>query len=83
MKNIKFKTLKEISKGEKYYMLFKISVESCCKYCVAIKDNDFCIHGISDDFNQSKEVFRILSNNEVSAIHLGDIISDIQNEIFT
>lgn len=82
MKNLKFETLRETVKGEKYYVLFKVSLENSSGYCIAVKDNDFAVGGIGNDTYKATEIYDMLSCGEVSAIHTDDVIKDLKSEIF-
>lgn len=82
MKNVKFETLKETVKGEKYYMLFKISLENRAGYCIAVQDDELAVEGIGNDALGANKIYDTLSCGEVSAIHTGDVIKDLKNEIF-
>ena len=61
MKNVKFETLSESVKGEKYYILFKISIENKSGYCIAVQDDELSVEGVGNDFSRSKEIFNLIS----------------------
>ena len=82
MKNVKFETLKETMKGEKYYILFKISIESKSGYCIAVSDEELSVQGLENNFDRAREMYEMISCGEVSAIHINDVVKDMQNEIF-
>lgn len=82
MKNVKFTKLKEAMKGEKCYVLFKVSLENKSGYCIAVRDDEFCVQGLGNDADKASEIFDLLLCGEVSAIHINDVIRDMQNEIF-
>lgn len=81
MKNVKFEMLKEAVRGEKYYMLFKASVENKEVYCIAVQDDDFFIQSVGYELDKAIEIFKLLSDSAVSAIHVNDVISDLQNDL--
>lgn len=81
MKNIKFETLKESVRGEKYYMLFKASNETKEVYCIAVQDDDFYIQSVGNDLSQANEIYNLIVDSVVSAIHVNDVISDYQNDM--
>ena len=82
MKNVKFEKLKETVKGEKYYLLFKMSSENKLAYCIAIEDEGLSVQGLGNDFNKAMEMYEIISCGEVSEEHLNDAVRDMQIEIF-
>lgn len=82
MKNVQFEKLREIVKGEKYYALLKIYLEDMSAYCIAARDDELCIQSIANDSEKASEIFEQLSCGEVSAMHINDVVRDMQNEIF-
>ena len=82
MKNVQFKTIKENVKGEKYYILFKLSIEDREKYCIAVCDEEFSVQGLEEDFTKACEMYELIAREDASAIHLSDVVRDMQTEIF-
>lgn len=82
MKNVKFEKLNETVKGEKYYLLFKVSTESKSGYCIAVEDDGLYVEGMGNDVSRAKEMYNMISCAEVSAIHISEVVRDLQNEIF-
>ena len=78
MKNVKFEALKETVRGEKYYVLFKVLIEDREGYCIAVEDEDFSVQGLGNDFDRANEIYKAISDGVVSAIHVNDVISDMQ-----
>lgn len=86
MKNIKFETIIQTTKGEKHYMLFEVLLESKSAYCMVAEDDSLAVQGIGNDYLMAKKVYELLSCGEVSSVHMADVINDIRqdfrNEIF-
>ena len=82
MKNVKIETLKENVKGEKYYLLFKLSTESKSSYCIAVEDEELSVEGIGNDAENAEKMYNMISCGEVSSIHISEVVRDMQNEIF-
>ena len=82
MKNVKFEILNENLGKEKYYALIKISCSGRTAYCILVDDDSLAVEGIGDEYSRAEEIYGALSCAEVSSIHLGDVIRDMQNEIF-
>lgn len=80
MGNIKFEVINENMKGERFYALFKVSHKDNDGYCVAVQDDEFSVQGIGDNFNRASELYNLLLCAEVSAIHVGDVVRDMQND---
>ena len=82
MKNVKFKVLEESLKNQKYYALIKISVGVRAGYCVAVEDDELSLQGIGSNEARAKEIYDLFLDQEVSAIHVDEIVRDLQNAIF-
>ena len=82
MKNIKFEILNENLGKEKYYALIKISHGCRTAYCIFAEDDSLAMEFLGDESGRAEEIYAALSCAEVSAIHLSDVVKDIQNEIF-
>lgn len=82
MKNIKFEVLDESMKTQKHYALIKISVCDKIVYCVAVKDDDLVCHSIGNDVKNAEKIYELLLCGQISALHVNDVLNDMQNEIF-
>ena len=82
MKNVKFEILSENLERGKYYALAKITLDGISAYCLIVSDGEIAIESVGGEFGRAEEIYAIVASANVASIHLSDVISDMQNEIF-
>ena len=82
MKKFAVKTVDEIEKNGRYYALLKISEGDNEALCLFACDGESVVEGLNTDIDRANEIFVKLAKGEASILHIGEIISDIKQEIF-
>lgn len=82
MKNIKFEIVEEVLKNQKYYALIRVFAARKTVYCAIVQDDEISVKTLGNDLIVSKQIYELLRDGEVSAIHLSDVVNDLENEIF-
>ena len=82
MKKHSIEQIEERYKNAKRYLLVKVTVDDFEGYCVYAEDTQKAFECLGQDNARAKFVFDIIAKNEVSAIHLADVIADMREEIF-
>ena len=83
MKRVSAEILDLKTKNKAEYLFVRITVKSEDFYCIYSENGGRAFECLGNDFDEAKRKFEILSDNEVSATHLADVLNDMRNEIFS
>lgn len=76
MKRIAVEKIIEAEKNGLEYILIKISVNQKESFCACIDGEELAVEGLGGDCCEARELFERLLSNNVSALHLAEIIRD-------
>ena len=82
MKRVSAEILDLKTKNKAEYLFVRIIVKAEDFYCIYSENGGRAFESLGNDFDEAKRKFEILSDNEVSAMHLSDVLNDMRNEIF-
>lgn len=82
MKSIAVENIKEEKKGAADYLLIRLSVNRKESYCACVDGEGFAIESLGSDYSEAERIFGALVLNQVSALHLAEIMQDIRAENF-
>ena len=82
MKGIAVDVVKEIRGKTCVYRLIKLSVGEKETFCIHIDGEEYACEGVGNDLDRSVEIFDVIVENQVSAIHIAEILYDIGTEIY-
>ena len=82
MKSICVDRIKESKNNGIEYGMVKISIYDKESFGMFVLDDDFSFESLGNDYIQAVERFNVLSKNNVSSLHLEEVLHDIKMKIY-